>query len=264
MSTINNLDDFKPIGKEKFTTKEKDILNKNKNFYYTNKKYIDIMLDIINGESNISIRVLDWFVANFSKKNNTCYRIKISGRDELFYVNNEYKNQLNGYTKEYFDPFCRKNKLIYTYKIQIKDKSSYQDTEKGKNKKEIKFISSIGQLNFFQWAIRNKIINYVERHLDEIEQDMKETSKKNKEKKAAMTEECSSEDEENEIVVDDDPDPVICSSDKIKSLHISSPLKKTSNGKSDSEKKYKRQKLSKSVYEHGIKKSNIPIKLDFD
>lgn len=248
MSTQYKLDDFNPITKEKFTSKEKDILNKNKNFYSTNKKYINTMLDIINSDSDISIRVLDWFVANFSKKNNTCYRIKINGRDELFYVNNEYKNQLHGYTKEYFDPFCRKNKLIYTYKS-------------GENK--IKFISSIGQLNFFQWAIRNKIINYVERHLEEIEWDMKETSRKNKEKKMALMEEESSEEDESEIIIDDDPDPVICSSDKIKSLHIS-PVKKISSNKSDSDKKNKRQQLSKSVYEFGIKKTNIPIKLDFD
>lgn len=265
MSIVNKLNIFKPICKEKFTTKEKDILNKNKNFYSTNNKYVDIMLEIINGESNISIRVLDWFVANFSKKNNTYYRIKINGIDEYFYVNNEYKNQLNGYTKEYFDPFCRKNKLIYTHKFQDSNiLSSNKNIKMKSNKKEIKFISSIGQLNFFQWAIRNKIINYIERHLDEIEQDMKETSKKNKEKKIAMMEQKCSENEDEEIIIDDEPDPIICSSDKIKNLHISSPSKKISSNKSESEKKYKRQKLSKSVYEHGIKKSTIPIKLNFD
>ena len=48
---------------------------------------------------------------------------------------------------------------------------------------DINFYSSIGQLNFFQWAIRNKVIKYVHLHLKEIEYDMKETSKKNKEKK---------------------------------------------------------------------------------
>ena len=104
----NRTEEFKSASNEKFTPKERDILEKNKNFFSSDPKYIKEMLEIINGESEISIRVLDWFVANYSKKNNTSYRIKINERDEYFYVNNEYKNQLNGYSKLYFDPFCRK------------------------------------------------------------------------------------------------------------------------------------------------------------
>ena len=245
-----NSEDFKSAHNEKFTPKEKDILEKNKNFFSTDKKYIDAILEIINGESDISIRVLDWFVANYSKKNNTFYKIRINGRDDFFYVNNEYKNQLNGYSKQYFDPFCRKKKVIYTYR------------QREQNCKEIVFLSSIGQLNFFQWAIRNKIIKYVQLHLKEIEDDMKETSKKNKEKKTAIKEtEDKSEDME---ILSNEPDPVICSSDKVANLCISPSGKKSSSNKSDSDNKNKRQQLSKSVYDFGIKKSNIAIRLDFD
>lgn len=245
----NKSEDFKSTTNEKFTSKEKDILEKNKNFFSTDRKYVMAMLQIINGESDISIRVLDWFVANYSKKNNTFYKIRINGRDEFFYVNNEYKNQLNGYSKQYFDPFCRKKKVIYSYKSNTG--------------KDVDFISSIGQLNFFQWAIRNKIIKHVEMHLKEIEEDMKETSKKNKEKKLEALKDNSRVGTLSEENISDEPDPVICSSDKITSLHIS-PLVKSSNCKSDSDNRTKRQQLSKSVYDFGIKKSNIPIKLDFE
>lgn len=246
--TTNKLSDFKSAQNEKFTSKEIDILEKNKKFFSSNRKYIEAMLEIINGDSNISIRVLDWFVANFSKKNNTEYRIKINNTDSIFNVNIEYKNQLNGYSKLYFDPFCRKRKVIYCYR----------SNDGGKN---IVFSSSIGQLNFFQWAIRNKVIRYVNRHLKEIERDMKKTSERNKKKKLALSKEIVST--SNDYIIDDSPDPVICSSDKINSLYIS-PLKKNSSTKSDSDTRNKRQQLSKSVYDHGIKKSNIPIKLDFD
>lgn len=248
---MSKSEDFKTANNEKFTSKEKDILEKNKNFFSTDVKYIEEMLSIINGESEISIRVLDWFVANYSKKNNTFYKIRKCGRDEYFYVNNEYKKQLNGYSKLYFDPFCRKKKLIYTYRSTNGDNKS------------INFLSSIGQLNFFQWAIRNKVIKHVKLHIKEIEDDMKETSRRNKEKKLAMLNEENNKKTINEIKLDDKPDPVICSSDKINSIHIS-PFKKSSSSKSDSEHKKKRQQLSKSVYDYGIKKSNIPIKLDFD
>ncbi|AYV85487.1 MAG: hypothetical protein Satyrvirus19_9 [Satyrvirus sp.] len=260
---MNSSEDFKSVNNEKFTTKEKDILEKNKNFFSTDRKYIDEMLQIIDGKSNISIRVLDWFVANYSKKNNTVYKIKINGKDDFFYVNNEYKKQLNGYSKQYFDPFCRKKKIIYTYH------------GKGKDENNINFYSSIGQLNFFQWAIRNKIIVYVQRHLKEIEKDMKEVSKLNKERRLASNNENDNSDnliEENNL--NDEYDPVICSSDKITSLHISSckspakSLSKTSStsNKSDStsSNRNRRHQLSRSVYDFGIKKSNIPIKLDFD
>jgi spore cortex formation protein SpoVR/YcgB (stage V sporulation) len=38
-------------------------------------------------------------------------------------------------------------------------------------------------LNFFQWAIKNKIIDYIEEHYDEIEKDMnlRNSTSKNKE-----------------------------------------------------------------------------------
>lgn len=245
-------EDFKSENNENFTSKELDILEKNKKFFSTHQKYIYAMLEIINGESDISIRVIDWFVANYSKKNNTFYKIKINGRHDFFYVNNEYKNQLNGYSKQYFDPFCRKKKIIHSHKINNDDK-------------HIIFQTSIGQLNFFQWAIRNKIIRYVQLHLKEIENDMKETSKKNKEKKIIAIKNINETEsiEEDNNNNNDEPDPLICSSDKINSLYIS-PVKKSSSSKSDSDNKNKRQQLSKSVYDLGIKKSNIPIKLDFE
>lgn len=248
----NQSEDFKPVDTtEKFSVKEYDILKKNKQFFSYDKKYVNIMLKIINGESEISIRVLDWFVANYSKKNNIYYKIRINGKCDLFYVHNEYKNQLNGYSKLYFDPFCRKRKIIYCYKSK-------------NGEKDINFISSIGQLNFFQWAIRNKVINYVQNHMKEIETDMKITNKINRKKKLELLNEDNIIDFINESPNNNtEPDPVICSSDKINSFFIS-PIKKSTNSKSDSEKKHRRQQLSKSVYDHGIKKSNIPIRLDFD
>lgn len=67
--TIMNSEDFKLVKTtEKFNTTELEILAKNKKFFSTDRKYIDALLEIINGESNISIRVLDWFVSNYSKR----------------------------------------------------------------------------------------------------------------------------------------------------------------------------------------------------
>lgn len=234
---------------EKFSQKEIDILEKNKKFFSSNKDYVYTMLDIIDRKSDTSIRSIDWFVANYSKKYNTYYKIKINDKFEYFYVNDQYKNNLKSYSKEYFDPFCRRKKIIYTYRME--------DDE------PITFISSIGQLNFFRWAIRNKIIKYVELHREEIEIDHRETSKKIREHKLTHREEMrlGKLSYEEVIAQRNDPDPIICSSDKMTSIFISP--NKSSSSKSDSDKN-RRQKLSKSVYDYGIKKSNFPIKLDFD
>ena len=43
--------------------------------FFKDKEKMDIMLPIIEGKSPISLRILDWFVTNYSKKNNINYRI---------------------------------------------------------------------------------------------------------------------------------------------------------------------------------------------
>ncbi|CAH6420960.1 Hypothetical protein MVR_LOCUS218 [uncultured virus] len=261
-------DDFRSASSEKITSRERYILERNRAFFSVDRKYLDIMLDIVTGSSRISIRALDWFVANYSKKMNTRYRIKVNEVESDFNVNIEYKNQLNSYSKQYFDPFCRKKKVVYSYKQK-------DGTE------PIAFVTSIGQLNFFQWAIRNKVIRYVGNHLEEIEKDQKDTTRRNKEDKRTSSQ-SSDEDEDSDSDRDrdrsrsrprridltddepnDDPDPVICSSTTINSIHIS-PQHRTSSLKSDSSTRNRRQQLSKSVFERGIKKSNIPIVLSFD
>lgn len=233
MSTFKSLDG-------NFDSKELDILAKAKQFFSHDIKYIDMLLKIINGESELSIRIIDWFVANYSKKNDTYYMIKTNGKKDQFYVHTEYKNQLNGYSKIYFDPFCRKRKISYHYLNDDVD---------------ITFMTSIGQLNFFKWAIQYKVIMFVLNNLNKIETDMKMTNKKNKEKKTSS---------ESPVLIaeelsGDDHDPVI-SSGVINSMKISP--NKSSGARYSSE--AKRQQLSKSAYDCGIKKSCISINLDFD
>jgi hypothetical protein len=143
-----------------FTAKEKYILLKAFKFFSKDQKFIEIMSETINKElrikndQSVSLRILDWLVNNYSRDYNVIYDID----DDVFDINMEYKIQLGGYTKLYFDPFCRKNKIIYNYK--------------NINGQHITFITSIGQLNFFHWAIRNKIIEYAKIHIAEIIKNM--------------------------------------------------------------------------------------------
>ncbi|MFM7979984.1 MAG: hypothetical protein ACKPKO_11780, partial [Candidatus Fonsibacter sp.] len=56
-------------------------------------------------------RVLDWFVTNYSKKNNIIYELsEDSSSERYFNVFLQYKCQLKAYKKKMFDPFCRKTR----------------------------------------------------------------------------------------------------------------------------------------------------------
>lgn len=139
-----------------------DILLKRLSDYFWNNKRVNIMISIINGNSNISLRILDWFVTNYSKKHNIVYNIVNKNNEiKLFKVYLQYKMQLKSYNKKLFDPFCRRSRIRLKY-----------------NKDSI-LITTLGQLNFFKWSIENNIIEYVKNNFDKIENDMI-LSKKNK------------------------------------------------------------------------------------
>jgi hypothetical protein len=125
---------------------------------------INKMVDIINLESVISLRVLEWVVTKSGKKT-----VNIKIRDNDYYsVNIMYKAQLKTYKKKNFDPFRRDRKFFYEY-----DRS---DPSK-------KVLTTLGQLNFFKWAIQNGILDCVEKNYDEINSSMIKYNKEEKVKK---------------------------------------------------------------------------------
>jgi hypothetical protein len=150
-------------------SKETLLLNSLKKFY-SNKYNLDILIPIIKQESNISLRILDWLVTNYSKKYNTFYEIYKNGNKTIFFLYTSYKNQLKAYSKKFFDPFCRRNRI----EINLKELcNNYTGS----------VITTIGQLNFFRWFIENKLLNFVVLNISKIDNDMNETIKNHKIKK---------------------------------------------------------------------------------
>ena len=136
------------------STQDELILQNLKEFY-KNKDYLKKMISIVNGESNISLRIVDWFVTNYAKKYFTVYDIKNSnGETERFKVYNDYKLKLKAYSKKRFDPFCRWERIQFPY-----DENNFVET-------------TIGQLNFFKWALENQVINYLENNYSSVDCDM--------------------------------------------------------------------------------------------
>ena len=124
--------------------------------FYEQNGNLDVMLQIINGHSKISLRIIDWFATNYAKKYFTVYAInnEYSKGSRRFKVYVDYKLKLKAYSKKRFDPFCRWDRITIPYK-----NGTYIQT-------------TIGQLNFFKWAIENDIVQYIEQHYDTIEDDM--------------------------------------------------------------------------------------------
>lgn len=132
-----------------------DLLMDKINLYFRDEKNKNILIDILNNKFNISLRIIDWFVTNYCKK----YNIFWVEDNSRFVVYLNYKLQLKAYSKKFFDPFCRRDRIYFYYKDD-----TYLET-------------TVGQLNFFKWIIEHNIINYIKNNYEDIEFDMQESIK---------------------------------------------------------------------------------------
>ena len=81
-----------------FDTQSELLLEKLLQFYNINNNF-DKMITIINGTSKISLRIVDWFVTNYSKKNYIVYELD-NNNNERVKVYNDYKLKLKAYSKK--------------------------------------------------------------------------------------------------------------------------------------------------------------------
>lgn len=112
--------------------------------FYNNSENRATLLEILNKTGGISLRNLEWFITNYSKKNNLSYE---TTDGKIFSVHCAYKSSLDGYSKKLFDPFCRSSKISYT----VPGTSNEIHT-------------TVAQLNFIRWCIKNNIIGYIRDH----------------------------------------------------------------------------------------------------
>lgn len=122
--------------------------------YYDDETNMQTFVEILQDKSVISLRMIDWFITKYAKTKNISY--EIDGKP--FFVYQNYKFQLKAYSKRQMDPFCRRNRIAL-------------------NKHNIEIITTTGQMNFFRWAIENKILNYIIDNIALITKEMKVESK---------------------------------------------------------------------------------------
>jgi hypothetical protein len=154
--------------KRKIFCKQELIIQSLQNFYM-NRSDISEILEILEGTSAMSLRLIDWFVTNYAKQHNISYIHK----QQDFFVYIDYKNQLKAYSKKLFDPFCRRERILF----QMTNIPA--------------FITTVGKLNFFRWAIEKGVIDYIKLNLATVEKEMNENArtlqKLRKEEKAKPT-----------------------------------------------------------------------------
>ena len=135
--------------KKKIHCKQELIISSLQRFYGSRTDLNEIV-DLLQGTSEVSLRLIDWFVTNYSKAHSTSYIL--SGQEFVVYMN--YKNQLKAYSKKLFDPFCRRERISF----QIPGHEA--------------FLTTVGKLNFFRWALEKGILDYIKGHQTEIEKEM--------------------------------------------------------------------------------------------
>ena len=114
--------------------------------FYDNAETLERVKRILEGHSPLSLRLIDWFVTNYSKKYNVSYMTQ-KGKHVIVYL--AYKSHLKAYSKKMFDPFCRWKRI------------KFNECE-----------TTVGQLNFFEWAIQDGVLDYIEANHSNIQLDM--------------------------------------------------------------------------------------------
>ena len=134
-------------------------------YFKNNPTKIHYLKEIISGKSFISLRLIDWLLTHYAKNNNIQYwidddknliykklpnKIEYAAKLRKFNMHTDYRAQLKSFSKMFFDPFRRHERIIYS----LSDGSELETT--------------IGQLNLFRWIFKNNIYEYILENYSEI------------------------------------------------------------------------------------------------
>ena len=118
------------------------------NQFYEDPKNSQYLTDILDKKSTVSLRNLEWFITNYSKKKSLSYK---TSDGKTFTVHCAYKSSLDGYSKKLFDPFCRTDKFEYTLPNSTTS-----------------VTTTVAQLNFIRWCIKNNVIDYIMKNKSDL------------------------------------------------------------------------------------------------
>jgi len=141
---------------------KKDTLLESLREFYSVPTNLEMLTFLLGKRSTVSLRLMDYLVTNYAKKKNIVYHTPNKNQFNLFV---EYKSQLKAYSKRWFDPFCRRER------IEFEDSNGAP------------LVSTVGQLNFMRWAMTNGVVTYALGNLEHIDADMNQTTSARAQKK---------------------------------------------------------------------------------
>lgn len=181
--------------------------------YWTVEKLRE-MIHTILSKSNFNLSLINWFCIHYCSEYNISIT-KENGENII--ISKSYKEHIDAFIRHYFDVYCRSRRILIefvdndlneTYGITQSDdydlfcknniKNESNDCSSSSmtiipsihwdknnrigqrfigNNRMIYFISSIGQFNFFKWALSCGIINYCKENVTSIFKNMR-TKKK--------------------------------------------------------------------------------------
>ena len=121
--------------------------------FYAQRNDLAALIPILQGNGDVSLRLIDWFVTNYAKKHHVSYLLNT--QEFVVYLN--YKSQLKAYSKKLFDPFCRRERILFQC-------GTFEP-----------FETTVGQLNFFRWAFEKDILTYMRDHIEDILREEKQS-----------------------------------------------------------------------------------------
>lgn len=129
-----------------------DVLMMSIKRFYGKADNVAHMVSIVQGTPDASLRMIEWFITNHAKKNDV---ILSRGGDQIN-IYHSYRSALKTFSKEQFDPFRRHERIRFVY---------------GDDVNEV-IETTVGQLNFFKWAIETGVLDYIKSNKQLIESEM--------------------------------------------------------------------------------------------
>ena len=167
--------------------------------FFSNLRNLYLLIHILNGDSVISLRLIEYFVVNYVLDNNTYFNINQYNKNRHYAVKNLFTKKKQPSLEEEIreDILSRQNSSETQFEevklnnfddlFMIHD--NYKCQLKACNKKNFDpfcrwtrirlyyssqnyFYTTIAQLNFFKWMIENFIVDYILDNLPIIEKTM--------------------------------------------------------------------------------------------
>lgn len=145
--------------------KKQDLLLKSLLEFYKKDKNMSKLADCVLKTGDVSLRIIDYLCTNYAK--NECVVYYLHAKDKTpFNLYLQYRGQLKAYSKMQFDPFRRHNRVSIPCKYAENNKLE----------------TTVAQLNFFKWAIENKVLDYLdnENNRKKVEAHMMKKTEKGK------------------------------------------------------------------------------------